>query len=308
MPGRHRHHVARGRHAGEPRLGALQHRRGDAQIVGAGRRIRNSAPRTSAGSRPTSRPAGSVRSASVSTASWWVMWSLLLFPGQRIARGSAAWLCETGRADIRDRRSARGRHRLCLDLRKTAIESGPCLSAAIPQSPRAPCRAPRTSTRATRRWARLSSGSSGWSSSGVVRPADRYVSSRTLLQTALTNAPRLSGVARLPFFLSAVRTRTNVSCRASSTSAGRTKARAKLQGQQIAEIVGEMPLGFGIFCNQPLDVVAVEAEARAKGQRKNRSLHPAVAQPSAAIFVKRPVQSARPGCRLLPTTVSASDS
>ena len=49
------------------------------------------------------------------------------------------------------------------------------------------------------------------------------------------------------------------------------EANAKLQRQQIAEILGEMPLCFGIAGNQPLDVTAIEAEARSKGQMQRAS-------------------------------------
>ena len=54
----------------------------------------------------------------------------------------------------------------------------------------------------------------------MVRDPDRYSSKTTLLQVELTNAPSVSGVARLRFRFKEVRTRTKVSCFASSMAAG----------------------------------------------------------------------------------------
>src|SRR6185436_15487545 len=68
---------------------------------------------------------------------------------------------------------------------------------------------------------------------------------------------------------------------------GRAEARTKLQRQQIAEVLGDVPFCLRVFGNQPTDVVAVETEARAQGQRKNPSLRPAATQPSASISLKR---------------------
>ena len=253
-----------GRHAGEPRFGALEHGRRDAQIVGAGLALEIVLLERLPVLVRTSRPAGSVRSPACRRLLGGSCGHCCYSPRPGIARGSAAWLGETGRADIRDRRSARGRHRLCLDLRKTAIESGPCLSAAIAAI------ASRTLSRSsdfnTRHSAlgSLSSGSSGSSSSGVVRPCRPVGLQQDVVADGIDERPEAFRRGQAAFLLERGQHADERFLPRILDQRRRTKARAKLQGQQIAEIVGEMPLGFRIFGNQPLDVVAVEAEAWAK--------------------------------------------